>query len=53
MAYKCETCGAIFSEPYTYTERENLDGECGIETRYVEVCPWCGEEWFEEDEDGR
>lgn len=40
--YKCCHCRAIFTEPCVYTERENLDGENGWETRYVETCPWCG-----------
>lgn len=48
MVYKCESCGAIFFEPYTYEVKENLDGENGIETRTVEACPYCGEEFFEE-----
>lgn len=51
MVYKCESCGAIFFEPYIYEVRENLDGENGIETRTVAECPSCGEEWFEEVED--
>lgn len=49
MVYKCEACRAIFFEPYIYQVRENLDGENGIETRTVEACPFCGEEFFEED----
>lgn len=52
MVYKCEACGAIFFEPYTYEVKENLDGENGIETRTVEACPYCGEEFFEEMEEG-
>lgn len=51
MTYKCSCCGTIFTEPFTYTERENLDGERGIETRTVAACPYCGEEDFEEEED--
>lgn len=51
MVYRCDSCGAIFLEPYTYEVRENLDGENGIETRAVEACPYCGEEWFTEVED--
>ena len=51
MVYKCEACGAIFFEPYTYQVRENLDGENGIETRTVAECPFCGEEWFTEVDD--
>lgn len=57
MMYQCESCHAIFTEPYTYTERENLDGENGVEWRTDLFCPECGaeemyfEEW-EETEDG-
>ncbi len=49
MVYKCASCGAIFFEPYTYQVLENLDGENGIETRTVAECPFCGEEFFEEE----
>ena len=49
MVYKCEACHAIFFEPYTYEVKENLDGENGIETRTVAECPFCGEEFFEEE----
>lgn len=51
MVYKCQSCHAIFFEPYTYQVRENLDGENGYEVRTVEECPYCGELWFEEVED--
>lgn len=44
MAYICYCCGEVFDEPLRLAQRENLDGERGIETRRVEVCPWCGEE---------
>lgn len=47
MMYKCCHCHAIFTEPYVYTETENLDGENGWETRCVETCPWCGCEEYE------
>lgn len=46
--YRCVACGALFDEPSVYPTRENLDGERGVETRTVESCPWCGDEWFEE-----
>lgn len=49
--YRCESCGAIFADPRRVVLRENLDGERGYETRAVESCPWCGEEWLEEAED--
>ena len=49
--YKCDSCGAEFDEPRTYIERENLDGERGIFYAQRAVCPYCGEEWFEEVED--
>lgn len=48
MVYKCEACGAIFFEPYTYQVRENLDGENGIFYAQYAVCPYCGEDWFSE-----
>ena len=51
MMYQCESCHAIFTEPYTYTERENLDGENGWYYAERAVCPYCGEEWFEEMEE--
>ncbi len=51
MMYQCESCHAIFTEPYTYMERENLDGENGWYYAERAVCPYCGEEWFEEVED--
>lgn len=51
MKYQCIACGAIFDEPSRYPLRENLDGENGWETRTVESCPWCGEEWFREVEE--
>lgn len=49
MVYKCQSCQAIFFEPYTYQVRENLDGENGCEVRTIEKCPYCGEEFFEEE----
>lgn len=49
MTYLCNRCGAIIYEPRTVTSRENLDGENGIETRTVAECPYCGEEFFEEE----
>lgn len=51
--YKCETCGAMFTDPRRIVMRENLDGENGWETQYLETCPYCAGEWFEEaGEDG-
>lgn len=49
MVYKCEACHAIFTEPYTYMERENLDGENGWYYAERAACPYCGEEFFEEE----
>lgn len=46
--YKCENCNALFTEPFSYMERENLDGERGVYYAQREVCPYCGEEWFTE-----
>lgn len=48
MMYQCESCHAIFTEPDTYMERENLDGENGWYYAERAVCPYCGEEWFTE-----
>lgn len=48
MMYKCENCGALFTEPFSCIERENLDGENGIYYAQRETCPYCGEEWFTE-----
>ena len=48
MMYQCESCHAIFTEPYTYMERDNLDGENGWYYAERAVCPYCGEEFFEE-----
>ena len=49
MMYQCESCHAIFTEPYTYMERENLDGENGWYYAERAICPYCGEEFFEEE----
>ena len=52
--YHCFTCGAIFTVPYQKKETENLDGERGIETRYVDTCPYCHSDELEEvEEDAR
>lgn len=49
--YKCESCGAMFTDPRRIVARENLDGENGWETQILETCPYCAGEWFEEAED--
>lgn len=53
MRYRCYTCGkwTWFHNPEIVTERENLDGENGWETRREERCPNCGGDDFEEDTD--
>lgn len=48
MIYKCCHCMATFTEPFSYTERENLDGENGWEVRKINTCPWCGCEEYDE-----
>lgn len=52
MAYICYCCGEVFDEPLRFTRRENLDGERGIETQRIEVCPRCGEEEIDRFEEG-
>lgn len=49
----CWACGADFEHPAIYRERENLDGERGVETQTILCCPFCGEEDIEvtKDED--
>lgn len=42
MIYQCDACGALFTEPQTFVEYENLDGENGWEVRHINVCPFCG-----------
>lgn len=49
MTYRCERCGAFFTELDIYTASKNLDGENGWETRCVETCPWCGCEDYEKE----
>ena len=44
MLWRCECCGAEFTEPYRYRYRENLDGENGIQDCCELLCPECGEE---------
>lgn len=44
----CESCGADFEHPTIYCGQENLDGERGYYRRFVQVCPFCGEEWITE-----
>lgn len=49
----CDSCGADFEHPAIYRERENLDGERGVETQTILCCPFCGAEDIEvtKDED--
>lgn len=49
----CESCGVDFEHPAIYRERENLDGERGVETQTILCCPFCGAEDIEvtKDED--
>lgn len=49
--FRCNFCGAEFFEPEIRTSTENLDGENGWWTHSEGVCPWCGDEDFEEIEE--
>lgn len=43
----CWACGADFREPALYAYRESPDDENWTITTQM-VCPYCGEEFFEE-----
>lgn len=47
--YRCFDCGRKFDEPYGYSEETGVVAPDGFrETAYVEECPYCGSEDFNE-----
>lgn len=51
MSWRCRICGVRFDAPVVREQKENLDGENGIEVRRDMYCPVCGEQYIEEEDD--
>ena len=50
MKFRCQCCGRSFEDPATY--RERVGEYMGTPAYEVfEVCPFCGDSWFEEEDD--
>lgn len=48
--YRCDFCGVRFDRPAVQRRRERIDADGNREETVTEVCPICGEEFFEEEE---
>ena len=49
--YRCEFCGVRFDRPSIRRRRERIDADGNREETVTEVCPICGYEFFEEEEE--